>query len=307
MEVKAYDIPEMYSEVLARMKVERAREDSRNGEVWTVQEPVTVTVRRPMYRVLVDEERNCNPFFHVMEFVWMMAGRKDADWIRQFNSRFKEYADEDGTIHGAYGYRWLRHNCMDQVSLAVAELLEDRNSRRAVLAMWDAGSDLHTEHNDLPCNTHIYLRRIDNSLDMTVCNRSNDVVWGMCGANAVHMTMLHELIARAVGLRQGRYHVVTNNAHVYVETHGHLFKGFAEPEEVPGVPDPLLESQERWTDFMADAVDFCNGKFGNLRTVWMSTTALPMYETYLNHEDHHRIKCPQWQFAANKWLLWNRD
>ena len=71
--------------------------------------------------------------------------------------------------------------------------------------MWDGSCDLDTHHNDLPCNTHIYFRVVDGKLNMTVCNRSNDVIWGMTGANAVHMTMLQELIAAEADIPIGSY------------------------------------------------------------------------------------------------------
>ncbi len=54
-------------------------------------------------------------------------------------------------------------------------------------------------------------------LNMTVCNRSNDIVWGAYGANAVHMSFLQEVIAAAVGLPLGSYVQFSNNFHAYIE------------------------------------------------------------------------------------------
>lgn len=52
-------------------------------------------------------------------------------------------------------------------------------------------------------------------LDMTVCNRSNDLIWGMLGANAVHFSMLLEYMAAQLGVEVGLYHQFTNNCHAY--------------------------------------------------------------------------------------------
>jgi len=54
-------------------------------------------------------------------------------------------------------------------------------------------------------------------LDMTVLCRSNDVVWGCYGANAVHMSMVHEVLAQLSGMRTGRYTQFSNNWHAYTE------------------------------------------------------------------------------------------
>ena len=67
--------------------------------------------------------------------------------------------------------------------------------------MWDAKQDLshRNESKDLPCNTHVYFSIREGFLDMTVCNRSNDLIWGCCGANAVHMSFLQEYVATMWG------------------------------------------------------------------------------------------------------------
>jgi hypothetical protein len=63
-------------------------------------------------------------------------------------------------------------------------------------------------------------------LDMTVTNRSNDLVWGMLGADYVHFTFLQEYMAARLWVEVGKYHHFTNNLHVYTETNS----GF-NPEE----------------------------------------------------------------------------
>ena len=41
-------------------------------------------------------------------------------------------------------------------------------------------------------------------LCMTVCNRSNDMLWGAYGANVVHMSMLQEFVALFSKFTDGR-------------------------------------------------------------------------------------------------------
>ncbi len=52
-------------------------------------------------------------------------------------------------------------------------------------------------------------------LNMTVFNRSNDMILGMLGANAVHFSILQEYVALALGLQVGKYNQITNNLHIY--------------------------------------------------------------------------------------------
>jgi len=88
-------------------------------------------------------------------------------------------------------------------------------SRRAVINMWNPPMDLEVDSKDIPCNTQIMFRVKDTLLDMTVINRSNDLVWGMLGANFVHFSCLHEYICGVTSIPMGDFHQFSNNLHVY--------------------------------------------------------------------------------------------
>src|SRR6187549_1871940 len=116
---------------------------SRNGPVLVMPGPVTTTYKRPTNRVLFSQRRDANPFFHCMEGLWMLAGRNDVEWPAYFAKNMRSYTDDGHTLHGAYGYRWLKHFKFDQLALIIDQLKHDPNSRRAVLQMWDAPVDLN--------------------------------------------------------------------------------------------------------------------------------------------------------------------
>ncbi len=210
-------------------------DQSRNGPVLVAPGPVCTVYLNPDQRVLFSAVRDANPFFHLMESLWMLAGRNDVDFVKYYAGNMAQFSDDTKTLHGAYGYRWRESMGYDQLPVIIAELRKNPQSRRCVLQMWDAtciqqesdtdvwnvGSyDLNMAMSggkDVPCNTHVYFSTNHNVLDMTVCNRSNDVVWGAYGANCVHMSMLMEYVARGAGLEMGTYYQFSNNYHVYSE------------------------------------------------------------------------------------------
>ncbi len=195
------------------------RKQSRNGPVLEFPTPVIIQYKKPVERVLFYPQRDANPFFHLMEGLWMLAGRQDVEFVDHYNSRIHEYSDDGKVFHGAYGFRWRHWFNIDQLDIAVERLKNYPNDRRTVVAMWDAHKDLMVENNfkDVPCNTSIYFKLCDetNKLDMTISNRSNDLIWGTFGANAVHMSMLHEYMAARVGAKIGSYYQFSNNLHAY--------------------------------------------------------------------------------------------
>ena len=50
--------------------------DSRNGRVVQAPGPVASVYRNPLERVVFSPLRDANPFFHLYEALWMLAGRK---------------------------------------------------------------------------------------------------------------------------------------------------------------------------------------------------------------------------------------
>ncbi len=205
------------------------REETRVGEVLVAQTPVMTVYDSPLERVLFWKQRDANPVFHLMEGLWMLAGRNDVEWIVRFNSNMKQFSDDGVKFHGAYGHRWREYfMCelgVDQLEYVIRLLTNNPKTRRAVIQMWDAPVDLHVDEKtaplDIPCNTHIYLQvRTDlyvNVLDMTVCCRSNDMIWGAYGANAVHFSILQEYLAAKLGLFVGKFYQFSNNYHAYVD------------------------------------------------------------------------------------------
>ena len=103
------DINEAYYRGIDLIKERGVRMESRNGPIIEVPCPVTTTYLRPLRRILFDSVRDCNPFFHFFESLWMLAGRNDVAFVEKFNKRMATFSDDGSTLNGAYGYRWRRH------------------------------------------------------------------------------------------------------------------------------------------------------------------------------------------------------
>jgi len=200
---------------------------SRVGEVWECDAPVTTLYRNPLERVLFDPLRNANPFFHLFEALWMLAGRNDVSWIERFNSKIRNFVGPAEEQHGAYGYRWRKFFDMDggaeddyadQLLKIIRMLRKNPDERRAVLTMWSPLADLERpDLADVPCNLIITFKIRDGKLAMIVFCRSNDVVMGCYGANVVHMSILQEYMAAMIGVPVGGYWQVSDSWHAYTE------------------------------------------------------------------------------------------
>lgn len=320
---------------VALLHHEGVPESSRGGDVLVLPEPVTTVYKRPWERVLFCPSRDGNCFFHLMESMWMLAGESDARWLDQFVHDFSSrFAEKSGFMHGAYGKRW-RGNFLhdskgavtrDQLTTISRMLREDPTTRRAVLTMWDPNRDLGRSMRDHPCNTQCYFRgrRMDvvgeadaYTLDMMVTCRSNDIVWGAYGANAVHMSVLHEYMAAMAGMRQGRMWQMSWNYHAYTEVFDKIVRRGVGPcryyEEGVTVHSPLFdpasvgEVYDELDNWMSSPTNYSSASnpqlFDNLLVPMMR-----VHDTYQRGELGialswcQQIRHADWRLAAEEWI-----
>jgi hypothetical protein len=304
-----------------------------------------------MERVLFCPIRNANPFFHLMESLWMLGGRNDLPWLAYYNKRMSEYSDDGGlTQPAAYGHRWRVYFGYDQLEYVLRELTQRPNSRRAVLAMWDAAGlprlsgDLGNALNgskDVPCNTHAYFQlKTDGTgthLDMTVCCRSNDAIWGAHGANAVHFSVLLEWMTAMLASRMkhpinvGTMTQFSNNYHVYKEVVKHDLLDYADSAawhdhyqdlDSPALATPMFTDVKSFNAELPKFLEWASPKTidgqrpGSFATPFLDAVAKPMVEAWDWHKraaydraigSTFDIAGTDWQLACREWMTRRRD
>jgi len=318
MEIATRNVNSALSEALWKLKVMGREESSRNGPVIAFPEPVMTTYERPQERVLFWDKRDCNPVFHLLESVWMLAGRRDVAFPQMFNSRFGQYSDDGKNFNAAYGYRWRKHFGYDQLERVIEVLTKDRNTRQAVMQIWEP-SDLGKATKDKACNTQVFFEIRADRLNMTVLNRSNDLWYGAYGSNAVHFSVLQEFVASAVGVPLGVYRQFSHNLHLYTklcDAVKHLDNP-PSPESydayLHGVkPSPLMSPNTNWKKWLLEAEYYCENPFSF--SPWLDSffkdIAYPMAMASKSRKDKtgdgifwaNQIAADDWRIATLEWI-----
>lgn len=317
MEITTRNANTLFEDMFWKFKTSGMSADSRNGPVIRIVEPVLTTIANPMERVLFHGERDANPVFHLMESIWMLAGRRDVGFVQQFNSKIGQYSDDGEVFNAAYGYRWRHHFGHDQLLELITKLQTDRDTRQAVLQMWDS-KDLSKDTKDRACNMQLIFEILHGKLNMTVINRSNDAWYGYCGANVVHFTVLQEFVASAVGVKLGVYRTFTTNLHLYTELYdARKFVDNPPSSEAfdmyqHGVKPMKLMFNNDWVSWLEDAEAFCNNpfKYDNSQYSFFTEVAHPMamisYERKNKISDGmkwaDRVEAEDWRIAAQDWI-----
>jgi thymidylate synthase len=325
---------------------------SRVGDVLMIPEPVTITYEKPLERVLFNQARDANPFFHLYETLWMLAGRSDIAPLEYYSSKYPEFVQDGDNpdANGAYGARWRdwrvpvgdgsnnrdsAHDSLhginsqvdrgwvrvDQLEVIADRLKKSPNCRRQVLEMWSVHSDLlrNDRSKDVCCNTHAYFLINAGRLDMTVCNRSNDLILGALGANVVHFSFLQEYMAARIGVEVGVYHQFTNNLHTYTERFRpekwladqteSLYDDVVDNVHVPLVRDPKQFNRDLCRFVGRHSKDAVAGSY---QEPFLQFVAQPMCVAFHYHKRRKydealavlsTVKADDWQFAGKNWIL----
>jgi thymidylate synthase len=171
-------------------------------------------------------------------------------------------------------------------------------------------------------------------LDITVINRSNDLIWGALGANYCTFSVLQEYMAARLGVEVGLYHHFTNNLHVYTGG-GNTAKW--EPEKWLGYYDgmeveytagmnstrvPLVKDPKMFEKELPKFVEKYSGKTstGTNGDMWsepfLKNVADPMMMAFQSWKGRGEnvewfsvamewvdsIKADDWRIAARNWL-----
>lgn len=320
---------------------------SRNGNVLRSPVPVSTVYAFPQERVLMSAQRNANPWFHLFEALWMLNGQNDVATLEPFVKTFGQFSDDGVSFHGAYGHRW-RHwprsfsadvgKDMDQLGLVISMLKHNHNDRRVVIGMWDPHRDLASNSKDVPCNVTVKAMIVQGKLNIIVFNRSNDIVWGAYGANAVHMSILQEYLAAFIKVPIGTYTQISTDFHAYLSqpyffaeyfpfVDQHVWRGC--PYDNKDIaPFPLVQQPHRFDAELATFMKFMASDYlytdaaveevQDFSNRFFPVVALPMYlahrsirkRDYANalqilisvHEHYQRESAIDWIAASAAWI-----
>lgn len=182
--------------------------------------PALLELKHPTCRVLTIPNRKNNVFATVAEYVWIMGGRNDLDFLSFYLSGAGNYSDDGKTWRAAYGPRlrsWAKRDGsqVDQLQEVIRILKKDPYSRRAVMVLFDPDLDFVHESKDYPCTNWMHFLYRNDRLDLKVTMRSNDIVFGMSQTNIPIFSMILETMACLLGKRVGMYYHDADSLHIY--------------------------------------------------------------------------------------------
>ena len=214
---------------------------SPRGKLISELRPACLEFTNPYNRVTFLKGRRINPFFQIAESLWILSGRSDVEFLSKFNENMKQFSDDGKWFNASYGERmrmWNKNalhnfifNPIDQLADVYKKLLYDKDTRQAVIVLSNPLFDnskytIEEKGKDICCNLVITFKIRNNKLNMTVFNRSNDLHWGVFGANLCQFSTIQEVLlswlkaSKYPELTMGTYNHITDSLHIYLDDYG---------------------------------------------------------------------------------------
>lgn len=233
MEIKVQNNNHLFTKAVWAIRTQGEDSASGNSQVNNdatrfIDEVFSATVSNPRDRWLSVPGRNSSALAAIGETFWVLAGRNDVEFMqRLLPKNAGKFSDDGVTWRAAYGPRIYAHGQLDSV---IDRLRKNPNTRQAYLTLYDPALDsdqglekFHPEGKavtkDMVCNFALAFNIKDNKLNMTVFNRSQDVLWGMSTINFIEFSIVQEIVANILHVGLGEYRLVSNNLHFYYNQH----------------------------------------------------------------------------------------
>jgi thymidylate synthase len=180
-------------------------------------------------------------------------GRNDVEYIAKYAKFWESIKNEDDTVNSSYGYLLfnnLNEHSLTQYQWALESLLNDKDSRQAILHF---NLPIHQRHGnkDFVCTVYGIFQIRNNRLNFTIHMRSNDVILGLPTDIAFFAVLQSQMLSHLqwhggkdyIDLQLGTYTHIANSFHIY-ERHFDLAKKMItekfEPIEIPKVDRSLI-------------------------------------------------------------------
>lgn len=184
---------------------------SRDGTIVGEMINTTTIIDDPTRCIITSPIRKMPMRYAVGELLWYLSGSNRLTDISKFSKSWDNLSDDGKTVNSAYGYRIFSKFGFDQWKWVEQELLNNPNSRRAVIHIKDADCK---PTKDMPCTCLLQFFIRDCKLYMTTYMRSNDI-WLGFPYDVFSFCCMQIKMAMELGLGIGTYTHFTGSLHLY--------------------------------------------------------------------------------------------
>ena len=184
---------------------------SRDGEVVGEAINAITVIEDPTRCIMKSEIRKLPMRYCIGEMLWYMSGNNALKEIQKYTKNWDRMSDDGVTVNSNYGWCIKYKYGFDQWEYVKRELINNPNSRRAVIHIKEA---LDKPSNDINCTVSLQFFIREGKLYLTTYMRSNDL-WLGFPYDVFQFTAMQILLSMELGLDLGTYTHIDGSLHLY--------------------------------------------------------------------------------------------
>ena len=226
---------------------------SPRGQLIHEQTSASLRILHPEHNVVLTPERKMSEKYLVAELLWYLEAKQDkegSDFICKYAKFWDSLRNPDGSLNSNYGYYIFnpmkdvcpqhemieKYRNMSQFDYVIDCLMNDKDSRQALININSVFHKNIENIKDFPCTTSIQFMIREDRLNMIVHMRSCDLVLGFCN-DVFQFTEIQKLVLYALKkkysqLALGTYTLFANSLHIY-ERHFGMIESIINRTEEP--------------------------------------------------------------------------
>lgn len=168
----------------------------------------------PTANTMCNCKRKMSMRYAIGELLWYISRNKSVKSIETFSKFWSKISDDGVTVNSNYG------NCIrdkfnfDQWEMCKTLLMENPDTRQAVIHIKEPRDVLNNPTKDLNCTIALQFLIRDNKLHLITTMRSNDLWLGL-PYDLFNFTCLQILMAMELNIDVGYYHHNAGSLHMY--------------------------------------------------------------------------------------------
>lgn len=185
--------------------------ESRDGNVVGEVINATTIIKDPTRCIMHNNIRKLPMRYCIGEMLWYLSGNNSLKEIQKYTKNWDRMSDDGETVNSNYGYCIKYKYGFDQWKYVKSLLLDDPNTRQAVIHIKTADNKSSKDVNCTVC-LQFFIR--DNKLYMTTYMRSNDL-WLGFPYDVFQFTAMQILMSMELGVELGSYTHIAGSLHLY--------------------------------------------------------------------------------------------
>lgn len=175
-------------------------------------------IENPLDNQITDINRNWKKTYAEAEWAWYLSKNPSISEISKRATIWKRHQDSSGMVNSNYGAQLDRSNQFDYM---LSRITSKQDTRHAWLTIYDAKDAKNSPftnngfEKDTPCTISVGFQYYNNTLNMSVLMRSNDIKFGFCN-DQYCFSKLFEMVCKSTGLKMGTYYHWAANLHLYL-------------------------------------------------------------------------------------------